>query len=400
MTGREPIDARAVRERIDLAGLVRTRGVMLKERSGKLSGCCPFHKESTPSFFVYPQPRPGHFHCFGCGAHGDAIDFVMQLDGLGFREAVHALGGPQVLTARDRERIAAREAEARRREAKSREAKTANAVDLWIKAGPAAGTPVESYLRGRAIDLAAIGGIPAALRCGLVDYWWEDPRVHPGAPRSERFRILAKLPAMVAAVQGPDGGLIAAHVTWLQKRGDGSWGKAELADPLTGEILSAKKILGPYFGGAIRLVPTIGPTLRGGEGIETCLTFLGALRRGGRGDPVWCLGSLGNFAGGAVGKGPKKPGTREEVVSASGRTMVRWQRRPSPMPDMSRPGFVPPKGVQRFGWIGDSDGKDPEDGRLTVERGLARYRRLGVDPFATWAAPGMDFNDMARGKAA
>ena len=59
-------------------------------RSGKdFKGCCPFHGEKTPSFHVYPDG----FHCFGCGAHGDAISFVMQSQGASFMEAVEQLAG-------------------------------------------------------------------------------------------------------------------------------------------------------------------------------------------------------------------------------------------------------------------------------------------------------------------
>ena len=58
-------------------------------RSGRQwKGCCPFHGEKTPSFYVYED---GHYHCFGCGAHGDAIGFVMQSEGAGFMEAVERL---------------------------------------------------------------------------------------------------------------------------------------------------------------------------------------------------------------------------------------------------------------------------------------------------------------------
>ena len=59
-------------------------------RSGKSwKGCCPFHGEKTPSFYVYDDG----YHCFGCGAHGDAIGFVMQTEGAGFVEAVERLAG-------------------------------------------------------------------------------------------------------------------------------------------------------------------------------------------------------------------------------------------------------------------------------------------------------------------
>jgi DNA primase len=57
-------------------------------RSGRQwKGCCPFHGEKTPSFYVYDD----HYHCFGCGAHGDAIGFVMQSQGAAFMEAVEQL---------------------------------------------------------------------------------------------------------------------------------------------------------------------------------------------------------------------------------------------------------------------------------------------------------------------
>ena len=77
-------------------------------RSGRdTKGCCPFHKEKTPSFHVYDD----HYHCFGCGAHGSVIDFVMESEGLEFREAVQRLAGEAGLpmpeeTPEDRERRA------------------------------------------------------------------------------------------------------------------------------------------------------------------------------------------------------------------------------------------------------------------------------------------------------
>jgi hypothetical protein len=52
---------------------------------------CPFHDERTPSFYVYPEKN--NFHCFGCGAHGDVISYVMQLNHLGFKDAVKMLAG-------------------------------------------------------------------------------------------------------------------------------------------------------------------------------------------------------------------------------------------------------------------------------------------------------------------
>ncbi|HME23161.1 MAG TPA: DNA primase [Acetobacteraceae bacterium] len=76
-----------LRARTPLAAIVG-RGVRLARSGRQWKGCCPFHGEKTPSFYVYED---GHYHCFGCGAHGDAIGFVMQSEGAGFMEAVERL---------------------------------------------------------------------------------------------------------------------------------------------------------------------------------------------------------------------------------------------------------------------------------------------------------------------
>ena len=77
-----------LRERIGLAGVVGKR-VRLTKKGREHSGLCPFHKEKSPSFTV--NEEKGFYHCFGCGAHGSAFDFVMETEGLDFREAVAQL---------------------------------------------------------------------------------------------------------------------------------------------------------------------------------------------------------------------------------------------------------------------------------------------------------------------
>src|SRR4051812_35665369 len=79
-----------LRSRISLADLVGRR-VRLVRRGREHSGLCPFHNEKTPSFYVVEDK--GFFHCFGCGAHGDAIGFIMRADNLDFIEAVERLAG-------------------------------------------------------------------------------------------------------------------------------------------------------------------------------------------------------------------------------------------------------------------------------------------------------------------
>lgn len=75
-----------LRARTPMHGLVARR-VQLKKSGRNWTGCCPFHNEKSPSFYVYDDG----FHCFGCGAHGDAISFVMQTQGAAFIDAVAAL---------------------------------------------------------------------------------------------------------------------------------------------------------------------------------------------------------------------------------------------------------------------------------------------------------------------
>ncbi len=65
------------------------RRVPLKRAGSEFQACCPFHSEKTPSFTVSPKKQ--FYHCFGCGAHGSAIGFLMQYEGLEFQDAVAEL---------------------------------------------------------------------------------------------------------------------------------------------------------------------------------------------------------------------------------------------------------------------------------------------------------------------
>src|SRR6218665_1898784 len=67
------------------------RYVELTKKGSEYVATCPFHKEKTPSFTVVPDK--GMYYCHGCGAGGDAIDFVEQFEGVGFREAVQRITG-------------------------------------------------------------------------------------------------------------------------------------------------------------------------------------------------------------------------------------------------------------------------------------------------------------------
>lgn len=81
--------------RVDIVDVVE-RHVSLRKAGANYSACCPFHSEKTPSFTVSPSKQ--FYHCFGCGAHGSAIGFLMEYSGLGFVEAVEELANNAGLT--------------------------------------------------------------------------------------------------------------------------------------------------------------------------------------------------------------------------------------------------------------------------------------------------------------
>jgi DNA primase len=74
--------------RVDIVDVIERR-VPLKKAGREWTACCPFHNERSPSFYVSPQKQ--FFHCFGCGAHGSAIKFLMDYDRLDFPDAIEEL---------------------------------------------------------------------------------------------------------------------------------------------------------------------------------------------------------------------------------------------------------------------------------------------------------------------
>ena len=80
--------------RVDIVDIIDGR-VKLKKTGRNYSACCPFHKEKSPSFSVSPDKQ--FYYCFGCGASGNAIGFVMEHDHLSFPETVNLLAGQQGL---------------------------------------------------------------------------------------------------------------------------------------------------------------------------------------------------------------------------------------------------------------------------------------------------------------
>ncbi|WP_371615774.1 DNA primase [Streptomyces sp. NBC_00454] len=91
-------DVKAVRDAVPIDAVVSEYLQLRNAGGGNLKGLCPFHDEKSPSFQV--SPSKGFYHCFGCQAGGDTLDFVMKIDHLSFSEAVERLAGLAGITLR------------------------------------------------------------------------------------------------------------------------------------------------------------------------------------------------------------------------------------------------------------------------------------------------------------
>jgi DNA primase len=139
-----------IRNRLPLSGIVGSRIRMV--RAGReFKGCCPFHNEKTPSFYVNDDKQ--FFHCFGCGAHGDVIGFTMRHDRLSFPEAVESLAAQAGLqvprdTPIEREKF----------DSEKRLLQLLDRVTSWFEEqlGTAAGREALSYLHKRGLSDEAI----------------------------------------------------------------------------------------------------------------------------------------------------------------------------------------------------------------------------------------------------
>lgn len=128
--------------RVDLVELVN-KVVPLKKTGKNMMACCPFHHEKTPSFSVNPQKQ--FFKCFGCGASGSAIGFVMQYEGLSYPEAIRRLADQVGMTVPEEPGAAKRNALAKT--LSERMAIAANFYVQSLKTNQRA----QDYLKGRGI---------------------------------------------------------------------------------------------------------------------------------------------------------------------------------------------------------------------------------------------------------
>ena len=263
------IDFAAVRHSVSLPDIV-SRYVDLKPHGHEWSGLCPFHDERSPSFTV--AEGKGFFHCFGCGAHGDVIDFVRLIEDVDHKTAVDRLANG--VTTQIAEGIRKRNNERRRIEAERKARALKTAWEIWIKSRTRiTGTPVDTYLSSRGIAKPS-GGWPPTLRFHPAVGWHE-----PGHPQDGSC-----WPAMVA-LMSIDQRFAGIHRTYIAPAG---MGKAPL---LVNGKPKVKKMLGSSTGGAIRLAPPRAH-IHVGEGIETVLSVRQALPR----RAYWVAGSIERMA--------------------------------------------------------------------------------------------------------
>ena len=148
--------------RVDIVDVVE-RYVPLKKGGANYSACCPFHSEKSPSFTVSPSKQ--FYHCFGCGAHGSAIGFVMQYAGLGFVEAVEELAGNVGMQVPREESPRAAEFKAKKAPLTDHMARAAKFYKDQLKASPKA----IDYLKRRGLT----GEIAARFGLGYAPDDWQ-----------------------------------------------------------------------------------------------------------------------------------------------------------------------------------------------------------------------------------
>jgi len=226
---------------VDIVDLIGRR-VKLVRKGRVMWGCCPFHKEKSPSFKVENERRT--YKCFGCGKGGDAIRWLMEAEGLSFPDSVERLasGVPSLSSVLIAEPSPAPDLSNR----------IGRALRVWNEAGALHGTIAETYLLhrvGRAID------------------WPEDLRSHPRCARKINDRVEYH-PAVIALLRDIDTNEPRA-IQRIFLRPNGS---DRLRDA------SGKMTLGPAAGCACKLSADSSVTTGLGitEGVEKGLALLAA----------------------------------------------------------------------------------------------------------------------------
>lgn len=262
---RDPVFDRAIEQ----ADIEKVAGVPLYRAGGRLRGGCPLcgaseGKKASGAFSV--DPRAKIFFCHGCEVGGDVVLLEHRLrgrpgesmrdtaarmageasDGDGFRP-VQGLGTERAVQAARKARRAADDA-------RVAALKTQTALGLWKAARPAAGTPVETYLRARGITGPVLDRALGQLR------------YHPEAFHSAEGKAVRTAPAMIGLVMTPAGPTGGVHVTYLAADG------RRRADLDPSKMMWGAQGRDGSPGGVWLTRPDDGGPLIVGEGIETALS--------------------------------------------------------------------------------------------------------------------------------
>jgi DNA primase len=232
------LDVPAIRQSYPVASVAVGAGVKLRPVAGELAGCCPFHADRSPSFYVFGKGE--RWHCFGCGATGDVIDLVRRLYSVSMREAAERLAGGNLPL------VEAPKVNARG------ERNNSYALEIIRSSAPIDGTPAAGYVRRRGHSSAP----PPSLRFARLKPPKDSGVLAANGP--------GLLPALVAVVTGPDG--TPAGIQRIYLTSDGR--KAASTD---GKV---KFSLGFVRGGAIRLGPALDHGLVLSGSVEDGLSLL------------------------------------------------------------------------------------------------------------------------------
>ena len=239
-----------LRHRLDIGAIIG-RDIDLRQVGNELHGLCPFHKEKTPSFQVIPAKS--FYHCQGCEAHGDAIDWLEKFRGQSHRDAVQELSESVGMVGGTEERPG----------------KVGSHAELWRRSTPP-GAYVIAYLRSRGFEMTTPPGILRQI----------EALTHVDG-QNRRHQYPAIIAPVIKELGTPGASLdpVAVHRIYLAANGAGK-----------APVDTAKKALGSIAGGFIPLLIRDEPELSLTEGIEDAIAV--GLSVGGS---VWATISSGNM---------------------------------------------------------------------------------------------------------
>lgn len=348
------------RSRWDIIGA----DVALKRAGREFQGLCPFHGEKTPSFYVTPDK--GFYHCFGCGAHGTVIDYVMRMHGMSFIDAVR-----HILDLRE-QRPAARPVRLEPAGSTSQKVEEDMAKILagCIPIPEQSSAQLYLYLRGLPTKQPGLFFNPS-VEC------WELGVDRSGAPK--------RLPAIIAPITNSDDEITGILRTWLVDRVE--YGGAVDPKDNRAPLRTRKKGMGVMGDGAVRLAEP-GELFGLAEGWETACSARALYSI-----PVWAtcgtarFGFPGHWRERRPQKGvapklwfpPNEPGADDDAVWLEERPPTIW---------------LPPQ-VRKLVVFGDNGAT----GQTVANHAVAYWRQHGIRAFARFPDPQFsDFNDVLLAK--